>query len=61
MKKTWFRSIGIILVGLLLIFSVPSVSAKSNSSAKLYSVKGRTITVSVKKGKGTECGIENGF
>ncbi len=51
MKKPWFRSIGIILVGLLLIFSVPSVSAKSNSSAKLYSVKGRTITVSVKKGK----------
>lgn len=50
MKKLGIKSIGILLIGLLL-FSVQPVAAKSNSAAKSYTIKGRTITVSAKNGK----------
>lgn len=50
MKKLGIKSFGVLLIAFLLV-AVQPVAAKSASTANLYKVKGRTITVTAKKGK----------
>ena len=55
MKKSNKKIIGLLLVVILLL-STQMISAKAASDAKLYTVKGHTITVKAKKGKDI-CGV----
>ena len=50
MKKLGIKSFGVLLIAFLLV-AVQPVAAKSAFTANLYKVKGRTITVTAKKGK----------